>query len=58
VIFEEFTGDWARQKASWRAENGWSYFYTDHHKVEGVRVDLLRLRSGKLETFVDALPSG
>jgi hypothetical protein len=57
VIFEEFTADWARQKTGWRAEPGWSYFYTDHHRVEGVRVDLLRLRDGKLESFVDARAS-
>lgn len=57
VIFEEFTGDWAREKGRWRVEPGWSYFYTDHRRVEGVRVDLLRLRAGKLESFVDALVS-
>ncbi len=55
VIFEEFTADWAREKVRWRVEPGWSYFYTDHHRVEGVRVDLLRLRAGKLESFVDGL---
>jgi hypothetical protein len=58
VIFEDFTGDWARRKARCLVEPGWSYFYTDHHCAEGVRVDLLRLRAGKLETFPDALAAG
>jgi hypothetical protein len=55
VVFETFTGDWARRKPSWLLENGWSFFYTDHRQVEGLRVDLVRLRDGTLESFPTAL---
>jgi hypothetical protein len=55
VVFEAFTGDWARSKSSWLLENGWSFFYTDHREVEGLRVDLLRVREGKFESFPSAL---
>jgi hypothetical protein len=57
VVFETFTGDWARRKPSWLLENGWSFFYTDHREVEGLRVDLVRLRDGTLESFPTALVS-
>lgn len=54
VIFEGFSGDWARQHKSWQAVNGWSYFYTDHqHTESGLRIDLLRLHDGQLQSFVD-----
>jgi hypothetical protein len=26
VVFETFTGDWARRKPKWLLENGWSFF--------------------------------
>jgi hypothetical protein len=55
VVFETFTGDWARRKPNWLLENGWSFFYMDHREVEGLRVDLLRLRNGLLESFPTAL---
>ena len=51
VIFEEFSGDWARRKPKWLLESGWNFFYGDHHEVEGLRVGLLRLRGGTLESF-------
>jgi hypothetical protein len=54
VEFETFTRDWARKKPSWLLENGWSFFYTDHREVEGLRVDLVRLRDGTLESFPSA----
>jgi hypothetical protein len=57
VIFEEFSRDWARRKPKWALESGWSFFYMDHHEVEGLRVDLLRFRYGKLESFPSALAS-
>lgn len=44
VIFEEFSGGWARRKPKWLLQNGWNFFYGDHHDVEGLRVDLLRFR--------------
>lgn len=55
VVFETFTGDWARRPSNWLLENGWNYFYTDHRQVEGLRVDLVRLREGILESFTTAL---
>jgi hypothetical protein len=55
VVFETFTSDWARRKRHWLLENGWSFFYTDHREVEGLRVDLVRLRDGTLESFETAL---
>jgi hypothetical protein len=51
VVFEEFSGDWNRQAARRLLENGWSHWYRGHADVEGVRLDLLRLRAGKLEAF-------
>ncbi len=55
VVFEEFSGDWARRKKSWLVENGWSFWYMDHQDVEGLRVDLVRLRGDLLESFPAAL---
>ena len=55
VIFEAFSGDWARRKAKWLLESGWSFFYTDHREVERLRVDLARLQGGMFETFPAAL---
>ncbi len=56
VVFEEFSGDWVRQAARRLLENGWSQWYRGHAEVDGVRVDLLRLRDGKLEGFPIADP--
>jgi hypothetical protein len=55
VVFEAFSGDWARRRSSWLLENGWNYWYTEHREVEGLRVDLVRLREGVFESFADAL---
>jgi hypothetical protein len=55
VVFESFTADWARKKASSLLEYGWSYFYADHQSVEGLRVDLVRFRDGHLESLPSAL---
>jgi hypothetical protein len=55
VVFETFTGDWARRKPKLLLENGWSFFYMDHREVEGLRVDLVRLRDETLESFTSAL---
>lgn len=51
VVFEEFSGDWTRQAACRLLENGWSHWYRGHAEVDGFRLDLLRLRAGKLEAF-------
>jgi hypothetical protein len=51
VVFEEFSGDWSRQSACRLLENGWSHWYRGHSHVDGLRLDLLRLRSEKLEGF-------
>jgi hypothetical protein len=57
VFFEEFSADWNRQADSRFLENGWSSWYRGHAEVEGLRLDLLRLRGGKLDAFpiVDAI---
>ena len=55
VVFEEFSGDWARKAPSRFLENGWNYWYTDHHDLDGFRVDLVRLRADSFESFFDAL---
>jgi hypothetical protein len=51
VFFEEFSGDWARTPKATDVENGWIYWYTGHSKIEGKRVDLLRLRGRSLDGF-------
>jgi hypothetical protein len=51
VFFEEFSGDWKRQAGGRLFENGWSHWYRGHSEVEGFRLDLLRLRGGKLDAF-------
>jgi hypothetical protein len=51
VFFEEFSGDWDRQAASRRGQNGWNNWYIGHSQVEKLRVDLLRLRGGSLESY-------
>jgi hypothetical protein len=51
VVFEEFSGDWNRQAARRLLENGWSHWYRGKADVDGCRLDLLRLRDGKLEGF-------
>jgi hypothetical protein len=44
VFFEEFSGDWQRRAQSRLLENGWNHWYTGHSEVDGLRLDLLRLR--------------
>ena len=51
VVFEEFSGDRIRQGARRLLENGWSHWYRGHAEVDRFRLDLLRLRTGQLETF-------
>jgi hypothetical protein len=56
VFFEEFQGDgWERRPKSRSLENGWNSWYTAHHKVDGYRLDLFRIRQGRLEHFQAAL---
>jgi hypothetical protein len=55
VVFETFSGDWATRRGSSAAERGWSNFYAEHHQIDGIRVDLLRLRNEILTTFPDEL---
>jgi len=52
VVFEEFSGDWARRPARRLLENGWNRWYHGHAEVDGVRLDLLCLRDGKLQGFL------
>ena len=51
VVFEEFSADWARQIGSRTLENGWSHWYVFHAHLDGIRVDLLRFRRGRLHGF-------
>lgn len=55
VVFEEFSGDWARRKPKWVLENGWNYWLTDHQTVEGLPVRLLKFRDGAFESYEMAL---
>lgn len=55
VVFRDFSADWARRSPSRLLENGWNYWYTDHHEVEGRPCNLVRLRDGTLESFPLAL---
>lgn len=55
VVFEQFSGDWARHSPSRVLENGWNYWYADHHNVDGLRVDLIRLRQNSMENYPEAL---
>jgi hypothetical protein len=57
VVFEEFSADWARMSSSRLLQNGWNYWYMEHHEVEGLRVDLVRYRAGVFESFWSALSS-
>jgi hypothetical protein len=46
VIFDEFSGDWARRLDDSR-ERGWSYWYAGHATMPGretFRIDSLRIR--------------
>jgi hypothetical protein len=51
VFFEEFSGDWNRKAGCRLMENGWSHWYRGHSEVDGLRLDLLRLRAGDLKSF-------
>lgn len=51
VVFEEFSGDWARRKPKWVLENGWNYWLTDHQSIEGLPVHLVRFRHGAFESY-------
>jgi hypothetical protein len=51
VFFEEFSGDWNRKAGCRFLENGWNHWYRGHSVVDGLRVDLLRLRAGRLDSF-------
>ncbi len=56
VFFAEFTGDWNKKAALKRCEDGWNRWYSGHHEVNGLRLDLLRLRGGELEGYPEASP--
>lgn len=57
VFFEEFSGDWAQRPTPPRLlEKGWSFWYaTDpdcgHSIVDGLRLDLFRIRGERLSDF-------
>jgi hypothetical protein len=56
VFFAEFTGDWNKKAPRKRCEDGWNRWYTGHHEVDGLRLDLLRLRGGELQAYPQANP--
>jgi len=49
VFFEEFSGDWARSTISRGVERGWEHWYRGHAEIDKLRVDLIRVRHGRLE---------
>jgi hypothetical protein len=51
VIFEQFSGDWDKQAACRRLENGWSTWYRSHAEVDALRLDLLQFRDGKIHGY-------
>lgn len=55
VVFEQFSGHWARRKKSWLLESGWNFWYMDHQDVDGFRVDLVRLLDGTFDSLPTAL---
>lgn len=55
VFFEEFSRDWARNSPKRLLQNGWNRWYSENCEVEGLRVDLVRLRNGIYESFPAAL---
>jgi hypothetical protein len=48
VFFEDFSSDWARPVGG--IIRGWKHWYRTHSDVEGLRVDLIRLRGESVET--------
>jgi hypothetical protein len=56
VVFDHFTNDWARKKRKDSPiESGWSHWYSEHQEVGKLRVDLARLRDGRIESYSEAL---
>lgn len=56
VFFEQFQGDgWDRKVQCRFLENGWNHWYLYHAKVEGRRVDLVRLSQDTFEHYGLAL---
>jgi hypothetical protein len=50
IIFEEFSGDWARKAHKRSYENGWYHWYSGHYEIKGpytLKVDLLRYVNGR-----------
>jgi hypothetical protein len=45
IVFEEFSGDWARRRKGEKIENGWFQWYTGHARLPSrprFRLDLVR----------------
>ncbi len=56
VVFDHFARDWRRKKRkSSPVESGWSNWYSEHVEVGGLRVDLVRLHAGELDSYATAL---
>ncbi len=56
VFFADFTGGWDKKAALTRCEDGWNRWYSGHHEVNGLRLDLQRLRGGELDGYPEASP--
>jgi len=54
VVFETFSGDWAKSRKDRKIETGWSHWYSGHATLPGrpgFRLDLIRLRRGRFEGY-------
>jgi len=48
VVFEDFSADWKKKAKKRPLQNGWYRWYQGHHEADGLRLDLVRFRDGKL----------
>src|SRR5262245_49802810 len=52
VIFQEFSGDWAKKSKKAESLWGWEAWYLHYcDSIDGKRMDLLRLSGGELEGY-------
>ena len=53
VFFEDFSGDWLRIPSIRKNENGWNFWYAEHHYLPGqnFKIHLLCLCDSKLDGY-------
>ncbi|MEO6050443.1 MAG: hypothetical protein ABIP78_03830 [Pyrinomonadaceae bacterium] len=56
VFFKDFSGGWEKRPKCRLLENGWNYFYAGYSVVEGLDVDLVRFRNGRIDSFTMPSP--